>query len=155
MIVTLLALAFSARADAPPIGADATLAADGHYTLVLRPRVDWARAEVRVDGDVAREVGPSPAGRPVHVEGTVEQGGPLPVTITAVRPNGAGVTWMFDVTPERVPVAPPQLLSVRQRKRGIAALLHFWVRPASRPGEADGGVGASGISGGGRRAKVP
>jgi|AMFO01.1.fsa_nt_gi hypothetical protein len=161
MIATLLALALTAQADvsAPPIGADATLAADGYYTLVLRPDVDWARAEVLVDGDVAHEVGASPAGKAVHVEGTVDQDGPFPVTITAVRPNGVGVTWMFDVTPERVPVTPPAPTPHRRRRRGIAALLHDWFHPTARPvaGDDGGAVDPDGDGAGdaGDQAQVP
>lgn len=100
-----------------PLEASATLAADGSFTLVLLPEQAWTVAELSVRGDGAYDLGPSDGNDLVEVAGVLDGIGPLWVELVAVTPDAQGVSWSFEVQPELLPVAPPELGPATDGKR--------------------------------------
>lgn len=110
-----IAFALVATALAGQPGASATLSADGQYTLLLQPDKAWSQAEVTVSGDGTTDLGPNGQDQSVRIDGYTSAQGPLWVTVQAVTEREVGLTWMFSVDPESIPVARP-VLEVGQRK---------------------------------------
>ena len=95
----------------------ATIAADGRFSLALRPDSDWGGAEISVRGGGAHDVGPVNAGEVVEIAGWASTNGPMNVVIQVAAGEEQGETWWFEVDPEWVPVAPPQFEERRPSKK--------------------------------------
>ncbi len=115
LVSTVLGSTASA-AQAPPL-AQATLAPDGQYSLIMQPDTAWVAAEITVAGDHAFDLGPAEQDQRVQVDGWISGSGPLRVTVLAATPEQHGVTWSFMVDPKSVPVEPPVFESVPPNKR--------------------------------------
>ena len=108
----LLLLALSGPALAGS-GAEVTplahvmLAPDGSYDLMLQSSLGWDEAEITVSGDGSHDVGAVGEDEPFHLEGLTSVQGPLHVTVQAVTPDEHGMTRMFTVDPELVPMRAP------------------------------------------------
>ena len=100
-------IALPGEGAAPPV-AQATLAPDGQYDLVLQPPRGWEEAEITVGGGEAHDVGAVDLDEPLRLEGVTSAKGELSVTVQAVDGSDHGITWIFTVVPELVPLGSPR-----------------------------------------------
>lgn len=96
----------SSEGAAPPL-AQATLAPDGSYDLLVQPPRGWQEAEITVSGDGAHDVGAVGLDERLRLAGVTESRGRLEVMVQAVDEDDRGITWVFTVDPELVPLASP------------------------------------------------
>lgn len=109
----------SMPASASPPATHATLTPDGQYSLILQAHPGWTGAEIHVRGGDSIDLGPAERDQRVRVEGWTSATGPLFITLNTAGAEGQGVTWMFQVEPDRVPVAAPDRRRLPRRKRGL------------------------------------
>lgn len=100
-------LADPAAGAAPPL-AQATLAPDGSYDLLVQPPRGWQEAEITVSGDMSHDVGAVGLDEPFRLAGVTSSRGTLDVVVQAVDEEDRGITWLFSVEPELVPLASPR-----------------------------------------------
>ena len=132
----MLALLFSvAAALAGHLGelqpnASALLAPDGNYTLRFEAPIAWRSAEVVVEGGRAQLLGPVDIMSQVELSGIVDEpDDALSIYLTAVTPDGVGVSFEFEVEAELVPsITPPSDPDLARRR-----LWPFWRIAGPRP----------------------
>ena len=99
----------AATAQASPPSAAATLDPSGAYTLVLNVQQAWLSAEISVAGGETVELGATPVGAVLELEGSTTATGPLWIVVRAAIGDEDGVTWTFSVDPQLLPAPQPAL----------------------------------------------
>lgn len=118
LLLALSGPVLAAPSDGVAPRAHLMLAPDGSYDLLLQSTRGWDEAEITVSGDGSHDVGAVGEDEPFRLEGMTSVQGPLRVTVQAVTPDEHGMTWMFTVDPELVPMRAPvgsDLLDGRSR----------------------------------------
>ncbi len=106
---------------APPL-AHVTLAPDGTYDLLLQPPRGWEQAEITVSGDGAHDIGAVDADEPLYLSGVTSGRGEIWVVVQAVDSDEHGITWMFGVDPELVPLGSSPGERLKDSKRGFFSI---------------------------------
>lgn len=106
-----------ALAAAPAPEAEAMISPDGAFVLRLSPAQSWTSAEVSVVGATGEDVGAREAGAAFSVEGDLETPGTLWVTVNAALGDAHGVSWVFSVDPQVVPMKSPRMTRLKAEPR--------------------------------------
>lgn len=107
----------TALAAAPAPSVEAMVSPDGAYVLRLSPAQSWVAAEVSVSGGVSADVGAHEAGSSFSVEGALSAPGTMWITVNAALNDAHGVSWVFSVEPQVVPMRSPRMERLRREPR--------------------------------------
>ena len=119
MVLGILLLGRALVAHAAPPSApisEAIISPDGAYELTIQPQQPWLAAEVSVAGDRAVDVEAAESGAAIQIAGELSGTGPLWITVTAALDAAHGVTWVYAIDPEVVPVLPPKMRRLTRRE---------------------------------------
>jgi len=106
-----------ALAAAPAPSVEALVTPDGAYVLRVSPEQAWLSAEVSVAGAAASDVGPQGVGAELVVEGDLPQPGTMWITVSAALSDSHGVSWVFSVEPQVVPMKSPRMRRLAEERR--------------------------------------